>query len=375
MNISKTLLILFVLSLTSLYSFGQDKDSVTSKTASPKEKKKKKVRIVPLPIIYYSPITSFGFGALSAINFDLGKDSTTRSSYVQPYVLYTLNKQYEFTVKHSVFTNDERFAFTGRYTFNYFPQSYYGIGNDMDSSHYERVEFNRLYFEQRVTRQAKKGVFVGGQYRFCNMYNLEIPENGLLDSTMTSGYQGYLISGLGVVGVLDKRDNIVNPSKGYYAELSNYNYLKTLGSQINYSTLLVDLRKYFTIVPSKRHVLALQFYGSFTFRDAPFKELPELGTETVMRGYYRGRYRGHHLMALQAEYRMPVYKFFGLTFFASTASISNSEGKIEWGKFKPNYGIGLRFMINKRDKVNLRFDYGFADYGQSDAVLDITEAF
>ena len=54
----------------------------------------KRLRITPLPVIYYSPETRLGFAALVAANFETIKaaDSITKSSYAQTYFLYSIQQ-------------------------------------------------------------------------------------------------------------------------------------------------------------------------------------------------------------------------------------------------------------------------------------------
>ena len=75
-----------------------------------------------------------------------------------------------------------------------------------------------------------------------------------------------------------------------------------------------------------------------------------------MRGYYRGRYRDNNMYSVQAEYRIPVYWRFGLDIFAGFGDVGPNI-IFDLKTTKPSYGVGLRFSVDKKEKINIRFDY------------------
>src|SRR6186997_1585613 len=87
--------------------------------AQQEAKPEKRFRITPLPVVYYSPETRLGFGALVAASFETFKapDSITKSSYAQTYFLYTINKQYDWGTSTRVYAPKNKFIFHGK--FNY----------------------------------------------------------------------------------------------------------------------------------------------------------------------------------------------------------------------------------------------------------------
>jgi hemolysin activation/secretion protein len=109
-----------------------------------------------------------------------------------------------------------------------------------------------------------------------------------------------------------------------------------------------------------RHILAMELFANFVRGDAPIKELAELGGPRIMRGYYRGRFRDNYVTAFQAEYRMPVYKRIGIVAFAGLGKVYNPS-ELNLDGLHYSYGGGLRYKINKREKLNLRIDYARGD--------------
>ena len=60
------------------------------------------------------------------------------------------------------------------------------------------------------------------------------------------------------------------------------------------------------------------------------------------------------MMALQAEFRFPIWRFIRLHAFAGIGDVYNTD-KWHWATPKVGYGLGLRFAINDA-KVNIRLD-------------------
>src|SRR5688572_11768420 len=107
----KNICSIFLLYSLPLFGFGQDSTS-----------HHKRFRVTPLPVIYYSPETRFGFGALVAANFETIKvpDSVTLSSYAQTYFLYTINKQYDWGTSTRIYSPKNKFIFSGKINYTYF---------------------------------------------------------------------------------------------------------------------------------------------------------------------------------------------------------------------------------------------------------------
>ena len=56
-------------------------------------------------------------------------------------------------------------------------------------------------------------------------------------------------------------------------------------------------------------------------------------------------------------YGVPVYKWFGVVAFAGIGQVSDKKDP-SFDEFRTSYGAGLRAMINKRENLNIRLDYG-----------------
>ncbi len=135
-----------------------------------------------------------------------------------------------------------------------------------------------------------------------------------MDEGAITGAEGGISSGIGLSLRLDNRDNILNPQSGEYLATSPLYFSNLTGSNFSFTLLEVDLRKYCK-APLKS-IVALQTFTQLAFGSPPFRMMALLGGENVMRGYYTGRYRDNHLLAAQAEWRLPIYWILGQLFFS-----------------------------------------------------------
>lgn len=134
-----------------------------------------RIRITPLPVVYYSPETRFGFGALVAANFETVKipDTITKSSYAQTYFLYTVNKQYDWGTSTRIYGPQNDFIFSGKFNYTHFPEFYYGIATEDPESKKDSIEYNRLSTDLRFFWKINKYIYTGFSARFNKVRDVD----------------------------------------------------------------------------------------------------------------------------------------------------------------------------------------------------------
>jgi outer membrane protein assembly factor BamA len=315
----------------------------------------RKIKILPFPDIGYAPETRWYVGGVALFTYKIYKDTITRTTNFKIEFNYTQNKQSILSSHYNIFLRGDSYYFFGDNSFQKFPENFWGIGSNTPDSNLERYDAYRLELNNSFLKQIRKNIYVGPTYRMQYIYKITPLSGGILESDNITGAKGGLSSGLGYTINWDKRDNILNPGKGLFFSLSNIYFGKAFKSDFSFVRIEADLRKYLRVYP--RHILALQAYGIFNRGNPPFRLMALMGGENMMRGYYQGRYRDKNYLAFQAEYRMPVWKIFGLTGFTSAGDVASSISSFAIGNFKLLYGLGIRIKVDKRDNVNLRFDY------------------
>lgn len=324
----------------------------------------KNVRRIGLPVAVYTPETHFGFGGLGVMLWKSHHpEIKTRTSNAELLILYTTRHQIIFIPRYTIFTRGEKYMFEGfgEELIN-FRDNYYGVGDDTPASNREIISYNVLGWENRVGRRifADKHLFMGLETRAIKYYDIKTDPGSLLESQKTAGYRGSTSIGFGPSMTWDERDNVVNPHKGFYWDMRYSFYAKEIGSTNEYHRVIIDFRKYFLVNRGKNQVLAFQLFNNFVRGDAPFKELAEFGGPRVLRGYYRGRFRDNYVSAFQAEYRVPIHKRFGVVAFAGVAKVYDPT-HVNFDDLHTSWGAGLRYTINKKERLNLRLDWGYGD--------------
>ena len=99
-----------------------------------------------------------------------------------------------------------------------------------------------------------------------------------------------------------------------------------------------------------------------------------LGGQTLMRGYYRGRYRDKDMVVVQLEYRMPVWRRLGLVGFFGCGDVSDRLSQFRLESFKMTGGFGVRYRIQRQQGSNLRLDFGLSRES-SGVYVTVNEAF
>lgn len=317
----------------------------------------KKIKIGILPSAFYSPETRLGFGGLFYSYFRISKkDSVTKKSNTQSYISYTLNKQFAFENDYQLWLRENKYYFTGTFDYSRFPQFFYGIGNSTRENDKMMISFDIIRFQTKALAKFNEHIYGGIFFQYHNVFNQDVTL--LPNSTCMEifGNMGFEAEGIGPVFMIDKRDNPLNPSKGGYLETSYLDYKNIINNQNMFTSLVIDARKYATFF--KRLIWNGNLYVSHNKGKVPYKMLPEIGGARFLRGYYRGRFRDNNMAILQQEFRMPVYKMFGVALFGGIGSVAKSLYQFKTNEIHYDYGVGLRIRVNKKENTNVRIDYG-----------------
>lgn len=311
-----------------------------------------------IPALVYSPETNLGIGIRALMIFRDSSNPHLRPSTLPITFLYTLNNQQIFTSELEWWINENKSYTNARIELSNFPFNYFGIGNnpiaglgESYTSQYASFHVNHLWL-------ISKSIYLGPRYEFRSDRISQRIENGLLDTQRPLGFDGQLISGLGMILNHDTRNNIFQPENGWFNRLQWMKFSPSLGSRFNFSQWTIDVRKYFATKPQQ--VLALQSWWSFTQGDAPFQHLSLIGGSERMRGYFEGRFRDRHATVQQAEYRFKVYRNLGMVTYAHAGQVVSSTKDFAFNRFRYGAGIGFRYRLTP-DGLNIRLDLAIGD--------------
>jgi len=329
------------------------------------------VSIAAYPYVFYTPESKFAFaGAVVGTFSRPGPLIKSSNAILSAY--YTTNRQYDILFQPEWFLGEDLAYLTGTFDWGWYVDRFYGIGNstpDRDDAAYTR---KTLIVNAEAAVRIAGPLKLGVVYDLNSTSSLEGEDNPLLSTGTVTGGSGGFASGIGGVIFVDDRDHAFVPNRGGYIKLSVIAYTPKVGSDFQFTRRILDVRQYFQL--SSKSVLAVQLYAASTVGTVPFYQLPALGGDKIMRGYYLGRYRDVHYVAVQLELRLRLANRWGMVVFGGIGDVASSPGGFHLPDFKPSLGIGLRFALDALQKLNVRADLA-AGRGTYGAYFAAKEAF
>ncbi|MEO9870711.1 BamA/TamA family outer membrane protein [Ekhidna sp.] len=334
-------------------------------------------KIIMAPVVSYSPSTSLalGVGAKWLFKFK-GSGDETRTSNMPISFQYTLKNQFILFSGFEIFSPQEKWMLEGNIIFRKFPRLYYGVGRDTPDSNEEEYEYNQVLIEPILLKQVfYRYFFLGGGFRYNRISGVEFFDpDGELANSDQFGISGSTSVGLQLAAVFDNRNNLLNSKQGWYFEFTHGFYDELFGSTSTFQLTRIDLRRFFMPFKNRGDVIAIQLKTHFSHKDVPLNEHAFFGGSEIMRGYYEGRFIERNMIAAQVEYRRDIKGRFGMVAFIGAGDVASSIDSFELSNVRPSVGFGLRFLLDKREDLNIRFDWGFGQ-NTNNYYLNIAEAF
>lgn len=312
--------------------------------------------LAAFPIAFYTPETGFGMGAAGAYFFKPHPES--RPSSIGAIAFYSTRGNLSVGIAPELYSRDGSRRITAALSYENFPQSFWGIGNDTEKEMEEEYTSRAVNFDFSFQRRFYRGMRVGLRYNFRYERVTEVEEDGLLVTGEVPGTEEHKVSGLGIVTTWDNRDNIIFTRKGTFVEFLGMYYGDILGSDYEYSRVSFDARLFTPI--AGEHSVALRGLATNVAGEAPFQDLPVLGGAFLMRGYDVGRFRDKSRMIFQAEYRSAYWWRFSAAVFGSYGGVAHRLSDLDFGSFRYAAGAGMRFRLND-ENFNLRIDAGVGE--------------
>lgn len=330
------------------------------------EIKSKKINLSVSPILEYTLSTGLTGGIAASGAFYNSVKKQTNISSILGAVKYTQKKQFLLPIQTSVWTPGNKYNFSGDWRYLNFPQDAYGIGSLTATTDKYIINYQYIRFYEYVLKNIGRNFYLGLGYQMDHHWGIQ--ELGVLPGRVTDyklyGFnQNSMSSGVSFNFVYDSRKNSINPEGGsVYGNVQFLQNSRLIGSQSNWNSLLIDLRKYFKI--GHKNVLAFWFYSVLTISgNPPYLDLPGAGSDmynNTGRGYEQGRFIGKKYMDLEAEFRFGITNngLIGGIIFCNAGSVS----ELKTNKFESIYtgvGAGLRIKLNKFSNTNTCLDFGF----------------
>ncbi len=310
----------------------------------------KNISFVPIPYLNYDRSMGFSFGAVPMMMYKLNKQDTISPSSITGAIgIYTTEKTWFAMVFNKFYFNEDKWRatlFGGRGNINF--QFY--LDHPLSPGY---IDYNTVadIFMIELQRRIVKDLYLGVNYTYMQMDT----EFDIGDGIGQTAY----FNGLGGILSYDVRDDVYYPRKGLIVNLKYSSYPSFLANDFVSDKIELDYN-HFLSMKNEKDVIGLRLYGGFGIGDLNFNQQFVIGRNDI-RGYTQGKYRGNQLVAIQGEYRMNPWKKLGFVGFLGFATVFNAVNESDEGKILPGAGLGFRYMVFPKNKMNVGMDFAVGD--------------
>ncbi|GAB4016759.1 BamA/TamA family outer membrane protein [Spirosoma koreense] len=316
-----------------------------------------------LPLIARSIETDWSFGVAGSYTFRFNRsDTVTRTSNAQGLALYSLRKQFIAAINGTTYFPGERYILNYQLSYSNFPDKFWGLGKEAPDKGEEAYTFQQYYVYLHFQRKLQERFFAGLLYEYQRLLSVDYQPGGLFDRLDVPGRFPYHVSGAGLSLTYDSRNNAFAPDRGAFLQVYFNHFAPLFGSDFRYTNYVIDFRRFLRTY--RDQVLAIQAYGFFNAGQVPLRSLASFGGSNSMRGFYDGRYRSKNQVVIQAEYRVPLFWRLGAVGFVGIGNVASRVQNLNFEDLKYSFGAGARVALDRKERLNLRIDYGWG-IGQS----------
>jgi outer membrane protein insertion porin family len=244
---------------------------------------------------------------------------------------------------------------------------------------YDEVKLGgRLIFGRKISDSINLGLELKTERVNYDLISGTLPEDtneGLTNSLMPTF-------------TYDTRDNVFDPTSGWYNSLSIEKAGGFLGGDYDFTKYNLTLRTYlstdffkdiFNIGGFKKitdnlskGVLAFRAMGGMADTDLPSFAAYQVGGMDTVRGYDLGEFSGDKSLVFNVEYRFPLAENFQAVLFVDWGQAWDIEESIDFADLKFGRGVGVRFDTPIGP---IRLDYGINEEGIGKTYFSIGNTF
>jgi len=347
--------------------------------------KKKSVFFSLLPVSSSVPGGGTALFTSTVFSFYTGDPKTTYISTVTFAPYLSFHHRVGLRLRSNSWSKDNGWVIQGDTRFLIYPQYTWGLGGQQREFDKFVIHYQYIRFYQSALKRIKPYFYAGAGYNMDYYLDIETDNPNALQKFTgypygTSSDRNSFSAGITANLLYDTRNNDLNPLPGSYANVVYRVNMMGLGSNDNWQSLYIDLRKYVSLTSARQqNVLAFWTYYWKTFGSGvPYLNLPSIGWDPFNhsgRGIQQNRYRGKSLLYFETEYRRDIMAngLLGFVVFANVNSVSEPVTN-SFSYWHPAAGAGLRIKFSKRSGTNIALDYGFSQ-GYRAFTVGLGEAF
>ena len=297
----------------------------------------------------------FGNGQSLKAELEVGNMTTYKLSFYEPWFGNTPTFL-GLSVYNSIYNKDETV-------------------NAIASEYEEHFLGAKLSFGRKFENDVKIGVELKTEDASYELISGNLPDD------ISEG----LTNSITPIITYDTRDDVFNPTEGWYDSFSVQFSGGILGGDYDYRKYDLVLRTYITtdILEEKGEestlvntinegVLALRAMGGYSDSKLPSFDRYEIGGVSTIRGYDYEEFSGDKMLVLNAEYRFPLAENFQGVVFADYGNAWDYDEPISISDLKFGAGLGVRFDT---PIGAIRIDYGIGEDKEGQFYLSIGHTF
>ncbi|KAA9134006.1 BamA/TamA family outer membrane protein [Marinihelvus fidelis] len=221
------------------------------------------------------------------------------------------------------------------------------------------------FFQASLARRVGSRWFLGATLRYIDLdqtFEIDLDTNAFdIGSQVQS-------AGIGIDLSYDTRDMTTNAREGrYFKATAQFNH-ENIGSDESYEAFNINYKQYHLL--KDNWGLAWEVAGCSRSDGVPLWDACQIG----LRGFAATDYLGKSSLRAQAESRWFLSERWGAVAFAGAGQLTESFAGNRDHDLIPSYGVGVRFAVQKSNRVNLRLDYA-RSRDSSAFILSVMEAF
>lgn len=336
-----------------------------------------------IPAAGYSLQTGFA-GILSA-NLAYFNDTAANQklSSISTSVTYTEYDQILIPLTINIWSKNNRYNFISDNRYIDYPSNIYGLGGRTDPNKGHQIAFYGIKLHETVLKSVAKNFFVGAGIYFDRYWGITVVDsvtrrlNRIINRQLGKNETA---SSIVLKALYDNRLNQINAKNGWYINTVYRDSRTFLGSDNDWKSLLIDVRRYLPFPAHSKNTLALWSFNWLTLGGTPpYLLMPSTGWDdqyNTGRGYIQGRFRGNNMFYFETEYRFRISRngFLGGVVFGNMQYFTPDISE-QFQVLSPGYGGGLRIKLNKHSGANLCIDYGFGKDGSRGFFVNLGEVF
>ena len=350
-------------------------------------KKKREETILSKPQISFIPSVEYSIitGLAASINSNVVfPKRVNNASFIYFDLKRTVKKQTIVELVSNMWFANDRFNLSTDWSIMRFPQKDFGLGPQSTLQLFDQLNYSYLKLHQTVSRKIARDWYAGIGLRIDYFWRVS---DTTLSSKPVVGFREYgfsqssLSNGISLNLLHDTRRNAVHPLAGErYFQIILRNSSNMFGSSSQWSSLMLDARKYISFPRSSNNILAFWSYNVLTLGGKPpYLVLPHTAVDPFKntgRGYIQGRYRGRSMLMQEMEYRFSITEngFLGGVVYGNVQSVTNA-GSNRFSSILPGYGVGIRIKYNKKSNTNIALDYAWGKDGSRGFFMNLGEVF